>query len=655
MSLLNRLSIRARLVLLATLAVASLLILGGLQWMLQTQAGNDMRTVVERDLASQRDLLQAKSGLANARRYEKNVFLRMDVEKQWRAEHKRWQEAMAITSAELNAAAKGMPPGELKQLEKLHSSLAAYTAGLGQVIASIESGTIETPQAADAAMGAHKAAASAVDVSLGELANAVDKRVLASMQHAEQGAAQALWVGLAAVLVLGGAMAALAGLLVQRICASLGQATSAANRIADGHLGQPVAIEGTDELAQVGHGVERIRVSVQRLIAEAETLSEAAVQGRLGVRADASQHAGEYGHVIRGMNGTLDAVVQPLGAFEAALQALSQGDLRAQDMGETRGDMRRLADTLNNTVARLADTVGQVTAAAESVVAASSQVSQTSQSLSHSASQQAASVEETTASLQEMSASVKGNAESATVTDGIATKAAKDAQEGGTAVTQTAAAMKSIATKISIIDDIAYQTNLLALNAAIEAARAGEHGKGFAVVAAEVRKLAERSQVAALEIGNLASSSVQLAEKAGSLLTQMVPSIHRTSELVQEIAAASGEQSEGVGQITGAMNHLSSATQQTASASEELSATAEELSAQAAQLQELMGFFRLAEGGDGAGSRRRPAEAAGRAPTPGGASKALRFGQGEASSGAPSSARSAKSGAGIDEAAFTHF
>ncbi len=255
---------------------------------------------------------------------------------------------------------------------------------------------------------------------------------------------------------------------------------------------------------------------------------------------------------------------------------------------------RMLGEKFNGLVDTVSNTIREVSAAAQQLNAAAEQVSQTSQSLSHSASQQAASVEETTASLQEMAASVKQNADNANVTDRMATQASSEAMEGGQAVGMTVDAMQQIATKISIIDDIAYQTNLLALNAAIEAARAGEHGKGFAVVAAEVRKLAERSQVAAQEIGTLAGSSVKLAEKAGHLLSSMVPSIQKTSELVQEISAASGEQSDGVQQISASMNHLSGATQQTASASEQLSATAEELSAQATQLQELMAFFQLA-------------------------------------------------------------
>jgi methyl-accepting chemotaxis protein len=205
-------------------------------------------------------------------------------------------------------------------------------------------------------------------------------------------------------------------------------------------------------------------------------------------------------------------------------------------------------------------------------------------------------VEETTASIEVMSASINQNSDNARVTDGMATKTTKEAVDGGSAVSQTVVAMKQIAAKIGIDDDIAYQTNLLALNAAIEAARAGEHGKGFAVVAAEVRKLAERSQEAAKEIGELAGNSVTTAERAGKLLEAIVPSIQKTSELVQEIAAASSEQSESVTQIGGAMGQLSKATQQNASASEELAATSEELSGQAEQLQQSISFFNTGEG-----------------------------------------------------------
>ena len=164
--------------------------------------------------------------------------------------------------------------------------------------------------------------------------------------------------------------------------------------------------------------------------------------------------------------------------------------------------------------------------------------------------------------------------------------------------------MKTIAGKISIIEEIAAQTNLLALNAAIEAARAGEHGKGFAVVATEVRKLAERSQGAAREISGLADSSVGVAEETGRSLLELVPSIQKTKELVQEVAAASREQSTGVTQVNQAMSQMDQVTQKNASSAEELSSTAEELSSQAEALQQLMSYFQVDGNGHGGTSSR---------------------------------------------------
>jgi len=342
--------------------------------------------------------------------------------------------------------------------------------------------------------------------------------------------------------------------------------------------------------------------AVNGLVADAVMLAQAAVEGRLETRADAGKHQGDYRRIVEGVNATLDAVIAPINEVKRVMVALSGGDLTQKITDDYAGDFQVLQNAVNDSMDKLAEIIEQVRGAADALTNAAGQVSATAQSLSQSSSEQAASVEETSASIEQMSASINQNSENAKITDAMASKSSAEAGEGGQAVKSTVEAMKNIAGKIGIIDDIAYQTNLLALNAAIEAARAGEHGKGFAVVAAEVRKLAERSQVAAQEIGELASGSVNLAERAGKLLDEMVPSINKTSDLVQEIASASQEQTAGVGQINNAMGQLNKATQQNASASEELAATAEELGGQAGQLQELMGFFTV---DSASGARRR--------------------------------------------------
>ncbi len=289
------------------------------------------------------------------------------------------------------------------------------------------------------------------------------------------------------------------------------------------------------------------------------------------------------------------AITKPLIRGMDFAKAMAQGDFTKRLRMDQKDEIGALAGALDEMVDKLSGIVAEVRSSADSLTSASEQVSSTAQTLSQGATEQAASVEETSASVEQMTSSVSQNTENARVTDAMASKAATEAEEGGKAVKDTVQAMKEIAKKIGIVDDIAYQTNLLALNAAIEAARAGEHGKGFAVVAAEVRKLAERSQIAAQEIGELAGGSVQLAEQAGQLLEAIVPSIKKTSDLVQEIAAASREQASGVSQINTTMTQLNQTTQQSATASEELAATAEEMSGQAETLQHTVAFFRVSQ------------------------------------------------------------
>ncbi len=256
-----------------------------------------------------------------------------------------------------------------------------------------------------------------------------------------------------------------------------------------------------------------------------------------------------------------------------------------------RSDQDELMQALIEMSAKLKDVVGGVKLAVNHVTAGSQAMRDTAEIMSTGASQQAAAAEEAASSIEQMTANIRQNADNSMQTEKIAQEAARDAREGGVAVGQTVAAMKEIAEKITIIEEIARQTNLLALNAAIEAARAGEQGKGFAVVAAEVRKLAERSQVAAGEINELSTSSVEVAERAGELLNIIVPNIQRTSELIQEITAASKEQDAGADQIQRSVQQLDSVIQQNASASEEMASTAEELSSQSEQLSDLVSFF----------------------------------------------------------------
>ncbi|GFO58655.1 methyl-accepting chemotaxis protein [Geomonas silvestris] len=404
------------------------------------------------------------------------------------------------------------------------------------------------------------------------------------------------------------------------------------DRIAKGDIPPKITENYQGDFNEIKLNLNNAIDNINALIEDANLLARAAQEGRLSARADAQRHQGDYRRIVSGVNETLDAVIGPLNVAAEYVARISRGDLPEPIREEYRGDFNaiknnlnlliettnaiadaacqvaegnltvklearspsdRLMQSLSAMVQRLGEVVNQVKLAADNVAAGSEQMSASAGAMSQGATEQAAAAEEASSSMEEMAANIRQSADNALQTEKIAVKSASDAQAGGKAVAQTVGAMKEIAGKISIIEEIARQTNLLALNAAIEAARAGEHGKGFAVVASEVRKLAERSQKAAAEISQLSSSSVEVAEKAGEMLCSMLPDIQRTAELVQEISAATREQDCGSDQINKAIQQLDQVIQQNASAAEQMSATAEELASQSEQLQATISFFSL--------------------------------------------------------------
>jgi methyl-accepting chemotaxis protein len=295
-----------------------------------------------------------------------------------------------------------------------------------------------------------------------------------------------------------------------------------------------------------------------------------------------------------------------------AVRQVAEGDLTSTAEITTRDEIGEMLGHVNAMIERLRDVVADALSASDNVSSGSQELSASSETLSQGATEQASSAEEASASMEEMASNIKQNADNAAQTEKIARQSAKDAEASGEAVGRAVGAMRTIAEKISIVQEIARQTDLLALNAAVEAARAGEHGKGFAVVASEVRKLAERSQAAAAEISSLSGETVKVATDAGEMLNRLVPDIRKTAELISEISAACREQDIGAAQINEAIQQLDKVTQTNAGASEEMSATSEELAAQAEELQTSIAFFKVDSASlrKDAAAQRRPAPVA---------------------------------------------
>jgi methyl-accepting chemotaxis protein len=425
---------------------------------------------------------------------------------------------------------------ELKQIQKLQN---AYENEIKLVGTLLHQGKLQEAEEAESKVYTEEEELQKImdDFST----NKVAKFVHASVENANRHEQAAVTNGLALSLLALVAGLGVAVFVSRDISRGMRMSVELANAVADGDLSRQLQIQQKDEVGQLANSLNKMVANLKATVVIAEKIAE--------------------------------------------------GDLRVE--AKILSDKDVLGQSLQKMLANLRNIVGEVTCASNNVASGSQEMSATAQQLSQGATEQSAAAEECTSSMEEMTSSIQQNSDNAQQTNKIAAKAAADAQSSGDAVTKTVAAMKDIAEKIGIIEEIARKTDLLALNAAVEAARAGEHGKGFAVVASEVRKLAERSQTAAAEISRLSAGGVSLAEGAGQMLAKLVPDIRKTADLVQEISAASTEQNSGTSQINKAIQQLDQVIQQNAAASEEMASTSEELSSQAEQLQSTIAFFKL--------------------------------------------------------------
>ncbi len=641
---------------------------------------------------------RSRANVNMLRRYEKDAFINIDSSAKVDDYAKKWSDTLEHCTKrliEIDTILAAMEKGEESERQfsvkakeittSIRAELAHYSAAFPKVIEKIKAGKIKTTSEANVAINESKEAIHKMESQVQKIAEDADKSkdaMLVAVDKINRSmtviiivlAAIALLVGISLgfmivrsvgktlTALIGEAArlteAAIQGKLATRgnveivpaefqpiihgmnatldaVIGPLNVSAEYVDRISKGDIPPRITDDYKGDFNEIKNNLNVCIDAVNALVADADMLSKAAVEGKLAARADAGKHQGDFRKIIAGVNDTLDAVIGPLNVAAEYVDRISKGDMpkiisdnyngdfngiknnlnflieatngitenaRKVSQGnlmvelKKRSDADGLMESLAAMVAKLKEVVMEVQVAADNVASGGQEMSSTAQQMSQGATEQAASAEEVSSSMEEMASSIRQNTDNAMQTEKIAMKSAVDAKEGGKAVIETVAAMKQIATKISIIEEIARQTNLLALNAAIEAARAGEHGKGFAVVASEVRKLAERSQSAAGEISQLSTSSVAIAEKAGDMLGKMLPDIQRTAELVQEISASSKEQDSGAEQINKAIQQLDMVIQQNASAAEEMASTTEELSGLAEQLKATIAFFTLDAG-----------------------------------------------------------
>ncbi len=486
---------------------------------------------------------RARANTLGLRRYEKDYFLNIGSAEKEADYLAKWQDQFNRLSERLDVLDGLATDVDKETIKVMRKDAATYDEGFKKVLGLIKAGLVKTAQEANTAIGEYKDEVRRLEDTAYEFAGKHSDR-LKTLDDVVAASVRSTLATMLMIMAAALALSASIGILIGRgITLPIQQAVRIAEKIAEGDVSVEIEVTSQDEAGL-------LLSSLQRMVASINEMVVAAV-------------------------------------------AVAAGDLTVKITPKSERDA--LGNALAEMTAKLTQTISEVRTGALALTSASSQVSATSQGLAQGTSEQAASVEETTASLQQMNATIGQNAENSRHLADIAVNAAKGAGDSAHSVNRTVEAMKDIADKIGIVDEIAYQTNLLALNAAIEAARAGDHGKGFAVVATEVRKLAERSQAAAKEIGALASTSVKLAEHSGRLLSELVPNVQKAAEIIREVSSASAEQSQGVNQVNRAMTQVDEVTQRTASAAEELSSTAEELAAQAESLHELMSVFKVAD------------------------------------------------------------